>query len=136
MILEQLVTSGKTTVRCVRKLVKRYRALQVPPTLDEEATLGLTTPGALKIDFFQPVGGSRKRGEEEGEPQQSHLKLMVVDKEVTVLGSGNLDRASWFTSQELGVAVFDGGVAWSVRRAVEGEMRSRVRVFYDSAGGV
>ena len=33
------------------------------------------------------------------------MKCTIVDGEVVVLGSGNMDRASWYTSQEVGVAV-------------------------------
>lgn len=151
MILEQLVTAGTTTARCMRKLVKRYKTLVSlsplpasrdsatplhPDAYDEEAALGTPTPtptpapGALTIEFFEPRGGARGPGKEPGEPQQSHLKLTVVDEHVAVLGSGNMDRASWFTSQELGVAFFDWEMAAKVREAVGREMEGRVRVFY------
>ena len=36
---------------------------------------------------------------------KTHVKLTIIDDEVAILGSGNMDRASWFTSQELGVMV-------------------------------
>ncbi|KAF2812130.1 uncharacterized protein BDZ99DRAFT_383036 [Mytilinidion resinicola] len=134
MILEQLVTAGTTTTRCVRKLVRRHRALLSSATAardeDEEAGVGLVAPGALRVEFFEPLGGFRKEGMEGGEPQQSHLKLLIVDEAATVLGSGNLDRASWYTSQELGVAFFDGGVAGAVRGGVEGVIGGRVRGYY------
>ncbi|KAF2488511.1 hypothetical protein BU16DRAFT_553925 [Lophium mytilinum] len=128
MILEQLVTAGTTTTRCVRKLAKRHRALPFSSesTLDEEARVGLTAPGTLRIEFFEPRVGVNGTAE----PQQSHLKLLIVDALVTVLGSGNLDRASWFTSQELGVAFFDGEVAGRVRGAVDQVMEGRMRSHY------
>jgi phosphatidylserine/phosphatidylglycerophosphate/cardiolipin synthase-like enzyme len=153
MILEQLVTAGTTTARCMQKLAKRYKTLVSlsplpasrssatplrPDAYDEEAALGTSTPtptptpapGALTIEFFEPRGGACGPGGERGEPLQSHLKLTVVDELVAVLGSGNMDRASWFTSQELGVAFFDREMAVKVREAVGREMEGRVRVFY------
>lgn len=47
-------------------------------------------------------GKGKKKG---GGLKKSHVKCTVVDDELVVLGSENMDRASWFTSQELGVAV-------------------------------
>ncbi|OCK79825.1 phospholipase D/nuclease [Lepidopterella palustris CBS 459.81] len=139
MILEQLITAGTTTLRCMKKLVKRYKALYHPPRSsryseygDEEAALGFPLPGQLKIEFFEAKGGLKARGMEGGEPQKSHLKLLIVDEEVVVLGSGNLDRASWFTSQELGVMFFDPGMAGRVRGAVGEMMDGRVKGFYES----
>ena len=67
-----------------------------------------------------------------GEPQQSHLKMTIVDDEVLVLGSGNFDRASWFTSQELGVAFFDKEVVKKVESAVDQGTQGRSKVVFDS----
>ncbi|PVI01254.1 hypothetical protein DM02DRAFT_613777 [Periconia macrospinosa] len=144
MILEQLVTAGTTTSRCIKTLIKRYKNFlrQHPPpsstSTDEEAAIAISPyrPGRLRIEFFEPLGGPRKKGQEGGEPQQSHLKMMCVDGEVVVLGSGNLDRASWFTSQELGVAFFDKEFVGNVLGSVEEGMRGRTRVVFDSAENV
>lgn len=137
MILEQLVTAGTTTSRCVNRLIKRYKRLAQPverrPSTDEEAAIGSPRLGELRVSYFAAKGGSRKRGEEDGEPQQSHLKMMVVDGEVLVLGSGNLDRASWFTSQELGVAFFDKKLVEQVESVVDRAMEGRERLVYSSA---
>jgi phosphatidylserine/phosphatidylglycerophosphate/cardiolipin synthase-like enzyme len=131
MILEQLVTAGSTTSRCVKTLIKRYKKLARPAN-DEEAAISPPRVGRLTISYFEPLGGSKGRGEEGGEPQQSHLKMMVVDREVVVLGSGNLDRASWFTSQELGVAFFDKRLVGQVEEAVDRGMEGRSRLVYDA----
>jgi phosphatidylserine/phosphatidylglycerophosphate/cardiolipin synthase-like enzyme len=133
MILEQLVTAGTTTSRCVKTLIKRYKKLARPAT-DEEAAISHPRVGRLRISYFEPLGGSKGRGQEGGEPQQSHLKMMVVDGEVVVLGSGNLDRASWFTSQELGVAFFDKGLVGQVEETVDRGMEGRSRLVYDGIG--
>ncbi|KAG9190816.1 hypothetical protein G6011_08904 [Alternaria panax] len=119
MILEQLVTAGTTTSRCMKKLISRYQQLSYDSsnTNDEEAAIATLKPGHLHVSYFEPIGGPKKRGGEAGEPQQSHIKMTIVDEEVLVLGSGNLDRASWFTSQELGVAFFDKEVVKRVASA-------------------
>lgn len=136
MILEQLVTAGTTTSRCINKLIKRYRSLNSTtarrPMSDEEAAIAPSTPGRLHISYFDPIGGPRGRGREGGEPQQSHLKMTIVDDEVVVLGSGNLDRASWYTSQELGIALFDKEVVKKVSAAVDEGVEGRSRVVFDS----
>jgi phosphatidylserine/phosphatidylglycerophosphate/cardiolipin synthase-like enzyme len=136
MILEQIVTAGTTTSRCVKKLIKRYQQLITSSSQlqsgDEEAVLASTKPGRLQISYFEPINGPRKRGQEAGEPQQSHLKITIVDDEVLVLGSGNLDRASWFTSQELGVAFFDKHMVKKVATAVDEGMHSRSKLVFDS----
>jgi phosphatidylserine/phosphatidylglycerophosphate/cardiolipin synthase-like enzyme len=123
MILEQLVTAGTITEFEVWKLRRRYTRLLNAynnslknPDLENPAV----KPGALKVGYFRKREG---RGEE---PVKSHLKMVVVDEEITVLGSGNMDRASWFTSQELGVALFGNEVAESIREAVNEGLEGRV----------
>ncbi len=69
--------------------------------------------------YFKPLDGH-------GEPLKSHLKLTVVDDHITVLGSGNMDRASWFTSQELGVALISREVAANVRDCVVSSLEDRL----------
>ncbi|KAF2114397.1 hypothetical protein BDV96DRAFT_613119 [Lophiotrema nucula] len=139
MVLEQLVTAGTTTVQCMRKLIKRYQKLRAAANgaleTDEEAAIASPRPGRLHISYFKPLGGPKSRGEEDGEPQQSHLKMTIVDGEVLVLGSGNLDRASWFTSQELDIALFDRTLAESVGKAVDEAMNGRERNIFNSRGG-
>ncbi|KAL5433160.1 hypothetical protein PMIN06_011783 [Paraphaeosphaeria minitans] len=140
MILEQLVTAGTTTSRCVKTLIKRYkklaRAAADRPSTDEEAALSAPRLGVLRILYFEPLHGSKARGKEAGEPQQSHLKMTIVDSDVVVLGSGNLDRASWFTSQELGVACFDKGLVAQVQEAVDRGMKGRARLVFDGSRAV
>jgi phosphatidylserine/phosphatidylglycerophosphate/cardiolipin synthase-like enzyme len=136
MILEQLVTAGTTTSRCIATLIKRYCKLVSihlkRSTGDEEAAITPLMFGRLHISYFEPIGGPKTRGKERGEPQQSHLKITLVDDEVAVLGSGNLDRASWFTSQELGVAFFDRDVVKKITVAVDEAMQGRSKVVFDS----
>lgn len=119
MVLEQLVTAGTTTAACIAKLVSRYRDLCDDAPTDLEA--GRSKVGRLRIEYFLP-------GKGEKEPKQSHLKCTIVDEELVILGSGNLDRASWYTSQELGVAFFDERFAKKLRgdleRVLEGRLQS------------
>jgi phosphatidylserine/phosphatidylglycerophosphate/cardiolipin synthase-like enzyme len=135
MILEQLVTAGTTTGRCVNTLVKRYhrlRLLHSSSVEQEDLEAGVRlAPGVLRIDFFTPTqarqGGGQGVGEMDAEPQQSHIKCLIVDGDLVVLGSGNLDRASWFTSQELGVAFLDAAFARKLRGDLQETLRGRVK---------
>lgn len=79
-------------------------------------------PGVLKIGYYRPRDGQGR-----GEPVKSHLKCVVMDEEVTVLGSANMDRASWYTSQELGVALFSMEFARRVRSTIDEGLKRRVR---------
>ena len=101
MILEQLVTAGTITEFEIWKLRRRY-AKCIPC---EDPELGLLPAGLLKIGYFSAKNQSA------GEPVKSHFKCVIVNEEITVLGSGNMDRASWYTSQELGVAFVSKEVA-------------------------
>ena len=125
MILEQIATAGTVTELCVRKLVRQYnnlirtheRWLQRPGAIEE----GRPTPGKLSVHYYQP-------GPEAGEhePVKSHFKLTIIDQHIVVLGSGNMDRASWYTSQELGVAFFSTKMARNVRSALQKELEGRL----------
>ncbi|KAF2840014.1 hypothetical protein M501DRAFT_931708 [Patellaria atrata CBS 101060] len=131
MRLEQLVTAGTTTNRCVRSLISLYKILLKsscagPP--DGETGADRCTVGGLKIEYYSPIEAGKK------EPVQSHLKLTVVDGWITILGSGNMDRASWYTSQELGVAFFDRVLAEKIVRTVETGLDGRVKKVYRSGG--
>ena len=55
-------------------------------------------------------------------PRELHLKCLIVDDASVVLGSGNMDRASWYTSQELGVVFESRELACRVRELVEREL--------------
>ncbi|KAI4735189.1 hypothetical protein E4T50_14283 [Aureobasidium sp. EXF-12298] len=121
MILEQLLTAGTTTSRCVSKLISRYQ--DVSSTLSpSDLEAGRGEPGKLRIDYFVP-----RKGNGDKEPQQSHLKCTIVDQELVILGSGNLDRASWYTSQELGVAFFDQGFARKLLGSLTSVLQGRLK---------
>lgn len=60
-------------------------------------------------------------------PVKSHLKCTAVDGRLVLLGSGNMDRASWVTSQELGIAVQDADAVRRIMGAVDAALRGRVR---------
>lgn len=112
MLVEQLITAGTTTSRCIQKLVNKYEKLQSrSQTSDLEAQL--VPPGKLDILYFKPLTSWK---DSEDEPVFSHFKMTFVDDEYLVLGSGNMDRASWWTSQELGILFyvpgFHGHLVW------------------------
>ncbi|KAI9778782.1 MAG: hypothetical protein M1839_007872 [Geoglossum umbratile] len=118
MYAEQLVTAGTTTELCLNSLSRRYNRLikrhnknksknKNPPDTESQQHL----PGTLQVSHY-PLSPSASS------PQKSHLKLTIVDAEIAVLGSGNLDRASWYTSQELGLAFFGREVVAEISEAV------------------
>lgn len=121
MVLEQLLTAGTLTELCVWRLRWRYTAL-----LREGARSdGLSSEeearavGKLKIGYFKHVARL-------GPEVKCHIKCTIVDERVVVLGSGNMDRASWYTSQELGVMVEDGEVVAQVKGEMERALEGRV----------
>jgi phosphatidylserine/phosphatidylglycerophosphate/cardiolipin synthase-like enzyme len=82
-------------------------------------------PGRLEIGYYTPRSGTATE-----EPNKSHLKLTIVDEEIVVLGSGNMDRASWYTSQELGIAFFSKDLAKQVRETTMEGLQGRVKEYF------
>jgi phosphatidylserine/phosphatidylglycerophosphate/cardiolipin synthase-like enzyme len=123
MILEQLVTAGTITEFEIWKLRRHYsRILQkYQASAEEEVELAIGSPGKLRIGYFK-----QERHWQPGKPVKSHLKCVIVDEKITVLGSGNMDRASWYTSQELGVAFLSAEVARDVRECINEGLAGRV----------
>ncbi|KAI1818065.1 hypothetical protein GGS20DRAFT_581771 [Poronia punctata] len=131
MVLEQLLTGGTTTSWCLRSLIKLYTRRQKLPRRstrqntgdDSNDMLGLDLEsgapklGSLEIFYFQPSSANQQPQVPE-EPVHSHVKLTLVDDEWVVLGSGNMDRASWFTSQELGILFRSDRLASGVKDAL------------------
>jgi phosphatidylserine/phosphatidylglycerophosphate/cardiolipin synthase-like enzyme len=135
---EQILTAGTTTRRCVGKLVADFESRQRRQDLsdDLEAQIG-AAQGHLLITYFRTSGTARALGRLDDTPGpeqlvQSHLKLTIVDGRYTVLGSGNMDRASWYTSQELGILFEDRDLAAQVRGMVEQVMQGRSEIIFDS----
>jgi len=126
-LLEQIITAGTTSPRCVSKLIARHQALAHSREEDVEDTAALRL-GKLKVSYYKPVDGQEASYDE---PVQSHFKLTIVDGEVAVFGSGNMDRPSWYTSQELGVAFFDRAFVGKVEEGVEEALVGRRKLAYD-----
>ena len=138
MTLEQLVTAGSTTEHEVRHLGRYYKHQQQKRNAEiwkmkerarkRRGYTGIVDPprlGSLEIGYYKP-----KALDDVNEPVKSHLKFMCVDDEVTVLGSGNMDRASWHTSQELGIAFFSRDLATQLSQSVEDALKDRVKYAY------
>ncbi|KAE9971700.1 hypothetical protein EG327_009763 [Venturia inaequalis] len=128
MIIEQLVLAGTTTSRCVTGLIKRYQHKVGARRSSVGEEQGLMPVGRLRIEYYEPKSMA---GREEGEPVQSHLKLTIADNKWVVLGSGNMDRPSWYTSQELGVAFHSQELCRRIRGTVEGALSERKRLIFD-----
>ncbi|OAA48800.1 MmgE/PrpD family protein [Cordyceps fumosorosea ARSEF 2679] len=113
MLIEQLITCGTTTSRCMNKLMKEYSRLALAHARRAQSDLEAQPHplGQLQIFYYQ------HRWEREGEadePVVSHFKMTMVDDRYLVLGSGNMDRASWWTSQELGILFYVPGFSEKV----------------------
>lgn len=128
MLIEQLVTAGTTTAWCLNKFIQRYKALvdRKRPT-DPEAQL--VQPGKLEILYYKALD---TRADKEDEPVVSHFKMTLVDGEYLVLGSGNMDRASWWTSQEIGILFYMPG--FEGQRLWNGVLEKRTEILYRSTG--
>ena len=116
MILEQLLTSGTITEYCVWKFRRRYRQIAQSWTQRDSSASHMEEGqarevGTLSMGYFRPNSVYRR----------SHIKCTVVDEEVIVLGSGNMDRASWYTSQELGIALEGRQVVCDLWRAINSD---------------
>ena len=117
MILEQVLTAGIVTEICVWRFKRRYRKLLSSRSKSVSADLDLENAhppiGTLSVGYFRPDSKYAK----------SHLKCTIVDGKTVVLGSGNMDRASWYTSQELGVAIDGEDFVREVWGKVDEELR-------------
>lgn len=131
-LLEQIITAGTTSPKCVAKLISQHAAIARErsdarfESADVEA-MAAPSLGKLEVSYYKPQ--SEKEGSPD-EPVQSHFKLTVVDGEFAVFGSGNMDRPSWYTSQELGVAFFDRGFVAKVEAGLEEALKGRRKVAY------
>ncbi len=137
MILEQILTGGTITSWCLQSFITLYEKLMkrfihstggsnyegTNALLDLEARPPRL--GSLQIFYFHPLRENQLQQVSE-EPVHSHLKLVMVDDEYAVLGSGNMDRASWFTSQELGILFQSKKFVTNVSNAVSQALRGRI----------
>ncbi|KAI1126911.1 hypothetical protein F5Y10DRAFT_243756 [Nemania abortiva] len=143
MILEQILTSGTTTSWSLRSFIRRYEkrkkciihSTRSSNNEDSDAMLDLEAQlprlGPLQIFYFHPLAANKPQRIPE-EPVQSHLKLITVDDEYAILGSGNMDRASWFTSQELGIFFQSSEFVANVSDAVSQSLSGRLSPLFTS----
>ena len=121
MVLEQLITSGTITEFCVWKLRRHYSRLrhQVPAPRDfgdVEDGVDAYSIGSLWLGYYRPTVAYKR----------IHIKCSTIDNRVVVLGSGNMDRASWYTSQELGVAIEGEEIVNGAWKAIEGSFEEEI----------
>ncbi|KAL7941328.1 hypothetical protein V8C42DRAFT_335415 [Trichoderma barbatum] len=126
MVIEQLVTAGTTTSWCIRRFVRKYRAL-CKQSRRNDLEAQSVSPGQLEILYYKQLSD---RANLEDEPVFSHFKMTMVDGEYLVLGSGNMDRASWWTSQEIGVLFYMP--RFRERRVWESVLETRAEVVFRS----
>ncbi|EXJ67895.1 uncharacterized protein A1O5_09242 [Cladophialophora psammophila CBS 110553] len=126
MTAEQLVTAGTTTPRCIRKLRSRAQRAGASGLLETFFFDADDGPGAqlqrrLVLRENERDDAENEIEQDEGQGQESipvklHAKVTIVDDERILLGSGNMDAASWKTSQELGVLVESRAVVDEFKR--------------------
>ncbi|KAL2366733.1 hypothetical protein RJZ56_000318 [Blastomyces dermatitidis] len=133
MVMEQLATSGTTTARCINSLMNSHRRVLCAWGKKETDATDATKPGKLTVREWK-VANSRRCNLGGGSAfVKSHLKLTVVDERVVLLGSGNMDRASWYTSQEVGVALYSAEVAKEILHEVlMRDVEKHSRTIYES----
>ncbi|KAI5922548.1 hypothetical protein F4810DRAFT_672966 [Camillea tinctor] len=61
-------------------------------------------------DQTRPIVASRKR-------RSCHIKLMIADGQVAIMGNGNMDTQSWFHSQEVNILLESPGICHTWLRA-------------------
>lgn len=141
MLLEQIVTTAGAGVTewCVRRLVKRVVNNGLP---DGERGAGGGGGRGLWVYYYSGAVSPKSATHEEhtaGHAMQhavkSHVKAMIVDNRITVLGSANGDRASWYTSQEVNIAVFSEDFAEVVRRDLVEGLGGRLECVYAGREG-
>ena len=122
MVLEQLLTAGTITELCVRRLIRNYKRIAIKDYLSraEESR----EVGRLSIGYF-------RYAPERGIERKCHVKCTIIDDKLVVLGSGNMDRASWYTSQELGVAIESKELAMHVKEVLSASLHGRVEMYYE-----
>ncbi|KAL5598752.1 hypothetical protein BROUX41_003912 [Berkeleyomyces rouxiae] len=138
MLVEQLVTAGTTTAWKLKTMVARYRKMQAYRShvrrSDDLETQQSTALGKLEVYYYKANAHSLAQpGAKADEPVLAHAKVVLVDNEYIVLGSGNMDRASWYTSQELGLLLYMPGFSGDVWRS---PLESRQECMWESADGV
>lgn len=124
MIYEQLLTAGTTTAVFIRKLKHKYHSVIKNHLSSAQASQGaVPIPGKLKIGYYE----AHYDGCTDKDPLMSHLKMTIVDNSISVLGSGNMDRASWYTSQELGIAIMDENLTREIEGVVQESLKGKIR---------
>jgi phosphatidylserine/phosphatidylglycerophosphate/cardiolipin synthase-like enzyme len=131
MLLEQLVTAGTTTAWCIRSLIRRFHRIKTAAEARTDLEAVRPTTGCLRISYFRAAKSTGVPSDAE-EPVHSHLKLTLVDDVYAVLGSGNMDRASWFTSQELGILFQDHEFCMRIKAGVDHVLERRFDLVFDS----
>ena len=125
MLVEQIITAGTVTEICIWQFLRSYRRLQRQHSQLSASDIEVARPpiGKLRVAYFKPGTGLAR-------VQKAHIKCTIIDDEIVVLGSGNMDRASWYTSLELGVAIYGRDIIKNVWESVERGLDGRMEEWY------
>ncbi|EXJ57360.1 hypothetical protein A1O7_07707 [Cladophialophora yegresii CBS 114405] len=99
LVMVVLVTAGTTTPASIQRLRRRAEQMDSDSLLqvsyfDSDDGRGTQHPVLREIEQYRDTV-----------PVKLHAKVTIVDGEMILLGSGNMDAASWKTSQELGILI-------------------------------
>jgi len=79
--------------------------------------------GRLKICWF--IGKRVPGPDPKPDPKEwSHVKLMIVDRSITIVGSGNQDPQSWYHSREDNVLIDDKDTTMTIYKQIMGVQQS------------
>lgn len=123
MTLEQIVTAGTTTPNCMMTLTRKHRMLMKEREKSFRRAMAAgryedRPVGQLTIAYHDAPVTRNPPDPPSILPVKAHLKVTIVDGKYLVLGSGNMDRASWYTSQEIGVAMHSQIIAKEVEELI------------------
>ncbi|KAF9876581.1 hypothetical protein CkaCkLH20_05989 [Colletotrichum karsti] len=89
----------------------------------------LSQPARQHLHYFWYVGKDQSRPIiAESKKRSCHVKLMIVDESIAIVGSGNQDTQSWFHSQEVNIMLESRDVC---RAWIDGLRRNQNTHLYD-----
>ena len=72
----------------------------------------------VAADQIHPIHNNFKQ-------RSCHIKLLIVDEQVAIQGSGNMDTQSWFHSQEVNVMIDSSTICKAWKEGIERNQNTR-----------
>jgi phosphatidylserine/phosphatidylglycerophosphate/cardiolipin synthase-like enzyme len=78
-----------------------------------------------RFTFCWWIGHRNHREKPHPHPKEwSHVKALIIDEKVAIVGSANMDPYSWYHQHEINIAIDDAGVARTLLNKLKGQTRS------------